>query len=202
MLPVLPIAATNFNVLFGIIAAIVWVIMQLANKSSPRRPPQRPPPADSAPTQPTSTQAELRRFLEDLTTTEPAEIQEQAPPPPPRRDRPAARPKAFPKHAAPPALARSAPMRTAPRPPPVPVAAPPRQPEPVYVPEAPGMSAAKVEMQGMAVSAAETAAMALRKELADQFRKNTSLRQFMVTSELLAPPLALRQGPWIRQPQI
>ena len=189
MVALLYIAASDLNVLIGIVAAVIWVIAQLVSRGSQKRPPAPPPPGGTMPGEPVNPQDELRRFLATLTgeTSETAP-KEPTPPPKPERPPPARR---FPQQPTLAAQPRKIPRRPTPTPPPRP--APMYQPivQPVYAP--PPVTAARgTPLPLVTPIVAESEA---RRELVSQFRKNMSLRQFVVASEVLGAPLALRPAP-------
>lgn len=93
----LPIAASDMDMIIGIIAVIGWIVAQVMGKRKAGEKTETPPGETVAPATP---QDELRKFFEEMEKTlKPAEQPKTVPPPPlpiprhpakPRRERPVA----------------------------------------------------------------------------------------------------------------
>jgi hypothetical protein len=162
----LPIAVVDMDLVIGVVAVIVWLIVQAVGKKNKDAPSSTPMPSE--PMDSSSPGDELRKFFEDMEKAGGAEPPQPVvpPPPPPRR---AARP----KHAAR-AHVQAPPEETILPPPLVPVSASPQN-APALVPI---MEPIKLH--------------APTHKWAKGYACPENLRKMMVAREVLGPPLALR----------
>jgi hypothetical protein len=160
-----PIAVVDMDLVIGVVAVIVWLVVQAAGRKSKGGP---PPPAE--PGEPMSPGDELRKFFENMEREAAGDAEESkpAPPPapiPPRRagSRPAVR-----------VQVQRRPEEVIEQPVPVPPSAP--QPHSLVV-------APPVELMRHHVPA---------HKWAKGYACPENLRKMMVAREVLGPPLALR----------
>lgn len=86
-----PIAASDMDVIIGIIAVIGWILAQVLGRKKGNGPSEQAPPDSGAPVDP---QDELRKFFEEMEKTlkpQPEPVPQPAPPPPPVRVKPSKR---------------------------------------------------------------------------------------------------------------
>jgi len=199
----LPLAVADMNAVIGVVAVIVWIVVQVLNKKAGgTNPPSRPmTPAAGDSTNP---QDELKKFFSDLEQglagrggEEVDEEQEAAPPPPPVHRRvpvPAPAPHAFPTRQQRPVL----------RPPvavPVQTSVPRRRPEPVAqdVLRRPPAAPPPFDTRRLASLTADPserhAVPAQYKEVVAQMRNPLALRQMVIASEILSRPVGFRDRP-------
>jgi hypothetical protein len=190
-----PIAALSFDTIIGIVAVVVWLIVQGATKRGGPTPPSKPPPVpdDNDPLNP---QDDLRRFFQELEKGLSPQLPsaEQSPPPPlqpppitpvkqrsvsqthlQRKEVPARRP-------TPPAKPRSRPI-------PIPVT-PTTPPAPTgYIWNA---DFPETESGITTLRIADESEHDASQALIAQFRSRKKLRQMIVGAEIMGKPIALR----------
>lgn len=170
-----PIAATDMDVIIGIIAVIGWILAQVLGRKKEGTPSERPPDSTTAPADP---QEELRKFFEEMERS-------LKPPPPPE-----------PEPARPPPLPASPPRRRrAPAPQPVAMAAAPV----AEVLEPPVRAAAEAAQAFIHATTVATARAGVAPSLPPQsplmlegLHNPAALRTMIVAMEVLGKPVALR----------
>jgi len=172
----LPIAASDMDMVIGVIAVIVWIASQvLARKKSGTA------PGPESPTPIAEPQDELRKFFQEMEkTVKPREEpQPAAPPPPPppqrsvvhpKRERPAHRTRTHEEPHAPPLIFT----------------------EPVFATPAP-VFASPDTVPRLSVSAA-VIPTSIYSPMAAELHDPVALRKMIVTMEVLGKPIALRDS--------
>lgn len=172
-----PIAATDMDMIIGLIAVVTWILAQIFGRKKTDSTPRGPAPDSTSPVDPRD---ELRKFFEEMEKTmkPAAEPKPSAPPPPlppprshshPRRE--AGRSRAF----APPAVAP--------------------QEQSLPVPSAQEAAQAFMEPPTGKGPASLVASVPLphRPPVIEGIQDPASLRKMIVTMEVLGKPVALRQ---------
>jgi|GEM_PF-2000658 len=172
----LPIAASDMDMVIGIIAVIGWIVAQVLGKMKGGD--KTAPPPSEAPTPTTDPQDELRRFFEEMEKTlkpkpEPKPVSVPVPPPPVRPSRARHEHVAIPLRVQPaaPAVDRETPMQTA-------------------------EEAARVFMRTLERAATVPAVPTFPQPclVPEGLRDPQALRKMIVTMEVLGKPIALRQA--------
>lgn len=169
----LPIAASDINVIMGIIAVIGWILSQVMSRKKTGSPSDHPP---SETTPPDGPQDELRKFFEEMEKTlKPVETPPQAPPPPPPL---LTRPHVQPKRERPPRR-----FPTLPDQPPA-----PSQPLPAFTASAASTLGPVVTSSTVPTVTRLPSAVSMTEGLTDP----VALRKMIVSMEVLGKPVALR----------
>jgi hypothetical protein len=196
--------AGDLETVVGIVAIMVWLVIQGIRKASGKRPGQSPPPPDPGGPQGMSPEEELRRFLQDLGQGEPPTETlprpAAAPPtPPPAAPLPpppvvvAPKPQTMPPPP-PPAAKRMPPPARAPLHPLKPTAVPrpvAQATGPATPPPAPALTAAPAPAEVHAAAGLPPPRPSRARLL---MRKPHSVREAVLLGELLGGPVAMREG--------
>ena len=176
---VFPIAASDMDVVIGIIAVVGWILSQVLGRKKGGDPSAAPP--DGEPTPSANPQDELRKFFEEMgKTVKPQAEVKPVPPPPPlpsrahtqqKRERPIPRIR----------------KQEEPRPQVL------TRPEPVVM--APSALFNEPEIaQRYALPATVTSSANRVSLLMPEIQDPTALRKMIITMEVLGKPVALRNG--------
>lgn len=193
-----PIAALSFDAIIGIVAVVIWLIMQGAAKRGGPNAPRQPPPSEPDVNDPMNPQDDLRRFFEELEKgiakqskpagAEPSEIP-QPPPIPTTQPRPVtqAQLQRKPTIRKQPAQVPAIPSR------PVPVAAAVPAPAPASRDFSWNVQFPETKSSITTLRISDDNDSDRHNEISKQLHSRQKLRQMIVSAEILGKPIALRR---------